>query len=160
MTPGDSRETPQWLFDQLNAEFHFTIDVAAAAKNAKCKRFRDERHSGLSADWTGEAVWCNPPFSDIEPWVRKAWASRANVVVMIVPANRTEQPWWQELIEPKRDDRGSWLVNDFPRLTTRFLPKRIHFPSPGDKTGKGHPGFGCVLLIWRNAIGTLCDSPF
>ena len=31
--------TPQWLFDHLNDEFHFTLDVAALPETAKCARY-------------------------------------------------------------------------------------------------------------------------
>lgn len=38
----DDWETPQKLFDQLNEEFHFTLDAASSDQNAKCgdKRFK------------------------------------------------------------------------------------------------------------------------
>ena len=36
--------TPQWLFDALNAEFKFTLDAAASKANAKCKRFYSMVH--------------------------------------------------------------------------------------------------------------------
>ena len=32
----DSWETPQWLFDELNAEFNFDIDLCATEENSKC----------------------------------------------------------------------------------------------------------------------------
>ena len=32
-------ETPNELFDPLNAEFGFTLDVCATVENAKCPRF-------------------------------------------------------------------------------------------------------------------------
>lgn len=32
----DEWETPQALFDELNKEFHFTLDVCATEKNRKC----------------------------------------------------------------------------------------------------------------------------
>jgi len=35
----DLWETPQLLFDQLNEEFNFDIDVCALAENAKCKNY-------------------------------------------------------------------------------------------------------------------------
>ena len=35
----DDRETPDDIFVPLNEEFHFTLDVAAAQHNAKCKRY-------------------------------------------------------------------------------------------------------------------------
>jgi len=31
-------ETPMSIFKVLDNEFHFTLDVAASAKNAKCER--------------------------------------------------------------------------------------------------------------------------
>lgn len=33
----DDWETPQALFDQLNEEFHFTLDAASNDQNAKCE---------------------------------------------------------------------------------------------------------------------------
>jgi site-specific DNA-methyltransferase (adenine-specific) len=32
----DEWETPQWLFDQLDAEFSFGFDAAATRENSKC----------------------------------------------------------------------------------------------------------------------------
>lgn len=34
----DQWATPQEVFDRLNAEFHFELDVCALPSNAKCKR--------------------------------------------------------------------------------------------------------------------------
>jgi phage N-6-adenine-methyltransferase len=64
----DDRRTPQNLFDELNNEFHFTVDVAASKDNAKLDRYYDLERSGLEVSWTGERVWCNPPFSDLRSW--------------------------------------------------------------------------------------------
>lgn len=91
---------------------------------------------------------CNPPFSLIEPWVVKAWQESAAVlIVMLLPANRMEQEWWQRLVEPRRD-RGNP-----PRLTCEFLPGRLKFLSPGEDKirANNRPPFGCCLLIWNNA---------
>ena len=55
-------ETPQWLFDKLDHEFHFTIDVASSKENHKCRRYFTEKEDGLSQDWSNEIVWCNPPY--------------------------------------------------------------------------------------------------
>ncbi len=148
----DVRETPDSLFQPLNTEFRFTLDACATNGNAKLSRYysifgfydlerneyRREESGGLSGSWAAERVWCNPPFSDITSWVRKAWLSEAELVVMLIPSTRTEQPWWQELIEPYRD-RGQGL-------TVRFLPKRPRFLKDG--VVMGSPKFGCCLLIW------------
>lgn len=55
-------ETPQWLFEKLDQEFNFTIDVCADSTNNKCKRYYTELDNALTQDWNNEVVWCNPPY--------------------------------------------------------------------------------------------------
>lgn len=57
----DLYETPQDFFDQLDAEFHFDLDVCALPENAKCKRYYTPEMDGLSQPWEG-MCWCNPPY--------------------------------------------------------------------------------------------------
>ncbi len=141
----DDRGTDPVLFATLDHRFHFTLDVAAAPHNAKCARYYTRLMDGLAQPWAGERVWCNPPYSNIRPWVEKAWAAPADLVVMLLPANRTEQGWWQELIERTRDRAGP--------LHVEFLPGRPRFVLHGN----GHdtirpnerPPFGSCLVIWE-----------
>ena len=35
----DDWETPQWLFDELDSEFHFTLDPCANVLNHKCDKY-------------------------------------------------------------------------------------------------------------------------
>ena len=143
----DERYTPRHVFKPLDEEFRFTLDVCATKESAKCPRYYSKAEDGLAKTWAYERVWCNPPFSNILPWVERAWTSGADLVVMLVPAVRTEQPWWQDHIEPYRDGR---MTGGF-ELTTRFLAGRISFGHPGNPEGAGvgSPMFGCVLLVWR-----------
>ena len=142
----DDRATHPVDFARID-ETHgpFTVDVAAAAHNTKCERFYDVDANGLGQDWTGERVWCNPPYSDIAPWVRKAWECWASTsgITMLLPANRTEQSWWQQMVEPFRDRPGSPLRTEFQRGRWRFL-------KPGDTTiePNSRPPFGVVPLTW------------
>lgn len=136
----DDRGTDPELFRKLDERFHFTVDVAASPHNAKCSRYFTVDQNGLAQSWAGERVWCNPPYSNIEPWVRKAWRENA-LIVMLLPANRTEQGWWQRWVEPCRKDG---------RLEVEFLAGRPRFVNVG-KEGIGpneRPPFGCCLLIW------------
>ena len=65
-------ETPQKLFDELNDEFRFTLDVCSTDENAKCEKHFTKEQDGLIQDWSGETVWCNPPYGrEICNWVRK-----------------------------------------------------------------------------------------
>lgn len=146
----DDRATPPELFDPLNERFRFTIDVAALPHNAKCERYFTPDDDGLARSWAGERVWCNPPHSNLRAWVSKAWEEWAScegnpeLIVMLVPANRTEQGWWQELIEPWRDRVTNPLHTEFIYGRQRFIAH--------NKTGidaNERPPYGVCLLIWE-----------
>lgn len=97
-------ETPQWLFDQLNKEFNFTLDVASSKENHKCKKYFTELENGLEQDWSNNIVWCNPPYGrDIYNWVKKASESNTTVV-MLLPA-RTDTRWFHDYIYNKAQIR-------------------------------------------------------
>jgi phage N-6-adenine-methyltransferase len=141
----DDRGTTVEVFQPLMDRYGFTVDVAAAEHNAKLSRFYTIQDDGLAQSWTGERVWCNPPYSDIRSWVEKAWtawASGTDLIVMLLPANRTEQSWWQELVEPYRDS-GRGLRVEFMRGRIRFDRPNVPIPAKGDR-----PPFGSCLLIW------------
>lgn len=138
----DDRQTAPEVFDPLHERFGFTVDVAALPHNAKLPRYFTPEQDGLEQSWAGERVWCNPPYSAIEPWVQKAWTSHAELVVMLIPANRTEQGFWQRWIEPRRDQPGGVRVE--------FLAGRMRFIAHDDDEIRpnARPPYGVCLLIW------------
>lgn len=160
----DIRETPPELFAARTAKWGpFTLDAAATHANHKARRYYTETgayvtdgidvlitngFNGLTGPWSGR-VWINPPFSDMGAWCAKCWsevaAGRVELIDFLSPATRTEQPWWQKLVEPWRDGRAT-LVPGW-RLDTDFLPKRPRFLKDG--VPMGSPKFGCVMLTWR-----------
>ncbi len=156
----DDRRTPDSVWLPLHSDHSFTVDVAASAANWKVPRHFTRETDGLAQSWRGERVWCNPPYSDIGAWVKKATEEMAmgcELVCMLLPANRTEQTWWQEYIEPWRDadlDEIRLAPPGVRELTTRFLSGRIRFgrpegaalPKKGDR-----PPFGLVVVTWRGA---------
>lgn len=147
----DDRGTPPELFDPLNARFVFTLDVAAAHHNAKCERYYTLEDDGLAQSWAGERVWCNPPYNarDLAAFTAKAWHEwerDAELIVMLVPANRPEQAWWQDNVEPFRDRPGSFLSVEFLRDRRRFIRHDLGHTTvmPNER-----PPFGVCLLIWE-----------
>ena len=90
-------ETPQFLFDGLNAEFGFEVDVCATAETAKCKRYFTKEDDGLAQQWEG-TCWMNPPYGRvIGRWMQKAFEASlvGAIVVCLVPA-RTDTRWWHK----------------------------------------------------------------
>lgn len=93
--------TPRAVFQQLHAEYRFTVDAAASAHNAKLPRYWTEYQDGLEQRWEGERVWCNPPYCEIDPWVERAITARdanaGGMVAMLLPA-RTDSRWFMRAV--------------------------------------------------------------
>lgn len=129
----DLWSTPQDLFDELNNEFHFTLDVCADESNRKCDKYYSKEQDGLSQPWIG-TVWCNPPYGrGIGQWVRRAlFASVAgNTVVMLLPA-RTDTKWFHDYIY-KRDN-----------VEIRFIKGRLKFGG-----SKNSAPFPSMIVIFK-----------
>lgn len=125
MAGHDEWQTPQRLFDILDAEFGFDLDAACTPENAKCAaRLTD----GLADAWVARTVWCNPPYSDLPTWVHRAWEQcqeQQNTVVMLIPAH-TDPKYWSEIVIQHADEvrflkgRVSFLENGLKKMSARF----------------------------------------
>jgi phage N-6-adenine-methyltransferase len=144
------RFTPRKMIAALHERFRFTIDVASDPASPAAEiigRHWTEKDDALEQSWDGERVWCNPPYDNVTAWVQKANQSVINencrLVVMLIPANRTDQPFWQRFIEPWRDRPKA-------HVWTQFVEGRVRFGSLEDPEGEraGSPLFPCVLVIW------------
>jgi site-specific DNA-methyltransferase (adenine-specific) len=92
--------TPQWLYDLLDEEFHFTLDPCANAENAKCKKYYTIKENGLLQDWSKDVVFVNPPYCGNTPaWVKKACeeSEKGSTVVMLLSA-ATGRKWFHEYV--------------------------------------------------------------
>jgi len=124
-------ETPRWLFEELDGEFHFTLDACARPTNAKCRAYLTRQDDALSTLWIG-SVFCNPPYGrDIGRWIRWAWISARNgaMVVLLVPAS-TDTGWWHDFCM-----RGE----------VRFIRSRLYFGPGEDKRSP----FASAVVVFR-----------
>lgn len=95
-TGNNNMSTPQWFFDKLNEVFHFTLDPCADAINKKCSLYYTEKENGLTKNWGGQTVFCNPPYSrktktkaGQEDFIYKCmteWKENNVTSVMLIPA--------------------------------------------------------------------------
>ena len=117
MSDRDSWETPQWLFDWLDKKYRFNLDVAATEKNRKCLDHMEVDNSegrdcGLKFPWLPwnflkghgnfSRVFCNPPYSNIMPWLVKAKSEveedNCEVAVFILPQDLSTK-WGKFCVE-------------------------------------------------------------
>ena len=128
--------TPAWLFERLNAEFGFAVNVCANSDNALCPEFYDTERDALSMVWCG-AVFMNPPYGrELGAWMRKAVisASEGATIVALVPA-RTDVAWWHRyalrgeirFIRGRLGFAGAKHSAPFPSVVVVLGPRR----SPG-----------------------------
>lgn len=129
-------ETPTAFFKALDAEFHFTLDPCATHENAKCKRYYTIEDDGLTQNWGGERVFCNPPYGrKIKDWVKKCYLESRTpdtIVVMLIPA-RTDTSYFHDLIYGKAE--------------IRFIRGRLHF-----NDAKAGAPFPSMVVIYRSAV--------
>lgn len=95
----DERATPPELFNPLNEEFHFDIDVCAFKWNTKLPRYFSPFENGLKQKWAPLKCFMNPPYSEIKVWLNKARteAEQGALVVAILPCDSSTR-WFHEYI--------------------------------------------------------------
>ena len=144
----DEWGTPQWLFDKLDEEFGFDLDVCASKENHKCPHYFDIEDDGLKQNWN-ERNFCNPPYSNQLPWGIKAagQASHGKLTVMLAMCDTSTNFF-------------SYCVSHADQI--RLLTHRIQFEG-----AKGSPRFASMIVVfgsriwqpklYRNAEITLAD---
>ena len=128
-------ETPLDFYEELNQEFGFTLDPCASKENHKCDKYYTKKENGLIQDWSGETVFCNPPYSakEQDAWVKKCFEeSKKATVVMLIPA-RTDTKRFHEYILPHAEIRflrgrltfvGAKDPAPFPNMIVIFRPQK------------------------------------
>ena len=99
--------TPDDFFRALDTEFHFTLDPCSTDDNAKCAKHYTKAQDGLAQDWTGERVFCNPPYGrEMPKWIAKCaeHGMRGGLAVMLIPA-RTDTRAFHDYIYHKAEIR-------------------------------------------------------
>jgi phage N-6-adenine-methyltransferase len=130
----DDYATPQAFFDELNREFHFTLDVCANGENAKCARYFSREQDGLKHPWRG-VIWCNPPYGkEIPYWVQKAFEASlyGATCVCLVPARLGTQ-WWVRYVKRASEIREPPTRLRFgqSKSTAQFFSVVVIFRPPG-----------------------------
>lgn len=133
----DSARTPRYLFEWLNDMFTFSIDLCASHDNALCPVYYTAEQDALIQPWHQyRAGFCNPPYSDTQPWMMKAIAEAAHgfTTVMVLPSPRGQLY------------AGSCLYGVASEI--RHIIGRVSFLDP-----RGHPMVGntngTIVAVYR-----------
>ncbi len=151
----DLWQTPRWLFNELNKEFNFEIDLCATYSNKKARFYGDyfklnvlyelvtissaEEYTKCYPPKKVGACFMNPPYSNPLPFITKAYKdSKLCRIVCLIKADTSTKTWgvfWDyETNKPK------------PGCEIRFLPKRLKFER-GGVPSKNCANFPSAVII-------------
>jgi len=125
------------LFQKLNEEFNFDLDVCATSENTKCELFYSPEQDSFSMPWNVKDpvttfAWMNPPYGkEIKDWIAKADAETINnVVTVALLPSRTDIKWFHDYIYKKHE--------------IRFIKGRLKFVG-----GEGPAPFPSMFVIFK-----------
>ena len=146
----DDWETPQELFNQLTDEFRFNWDAAADKLNCKVSGecYFSENDDALINDWNvfgiETVVFCNPPYSKWQKFVKKAHEQSEKFPITIV------------MLLPARTDTKAFhnYIYNNPNVEIRFIKGRLKFEIDGkpvlDKNNKPQSApFPSMIVIFK-----------
>lgn len=118
----DHWKTPRAVYQTLDAEFRFDFDPCPTRPD----------FDGLTVDW-GQSSFCNPPYSKLKAWIRKAHAeaSKGKTVVLLIPSRTDTQAWHECAMQADE---------------IRFIRGRLYFDDGG-----GRAPFPSAIVIFRGA---------
>lgn len=143
-------KTPTWIVNKLlgivNIAF-FDMDVCCSEENIPAKfHVINGLYNGLTIDWYGNC-FLNPPFKQTRYWLRKAYSEfmkKRNIeIFMVLPADRMETKYYQELI----------IKNPFCLFA--FLPQKIGFVIPGQEQEIPKPSQKIMIAIFSREVWQL-----
>lgn len=150
----NDRFTKRELIQQLHQRFRFTVDAfghGSAPAGKVIGRFYTVKDDAFEQDFTEERVFSNAPWDEhLAEAVRLAHEQvekGCELWVHLMPANRTEQPFWHRYIEPYRPDRGGAGVR------VEFIETRESYGNPDDPEGldSRQPNMPSCLVIWEGS---------
>jgi len=143
----DEARTPVSLFKKLDDRFHFAVDLACTKDN--CLTYSGifhETHDSLNEDWKRviemghvkgvNLAWgyCNPPYSNPEPFVTKAFEESlfGAKIAMLLPADISTR-WFDQCMEA-----AEWIR----------IRGRVVFRNPDGTRMGGAPKFPSIAVVF------------
>lgn len=150
----DEWQTPRELYNKLDEEFHFDLDVACNKNNCLCLQgnFHELYDSLNVSDWYSffdngaqnmdPTCWMNPPYSrgNLDKFCKKAFeeSQKGCTVVGLLKMDHSTK-WFKNWIYGKAHE-------------VRLCSKRVQFIDP--ETGKKgqSPNFTSIIVVWKPGL--------
>lgn len=169
----DNWQTPQDLFDVLNKEFNFDIDLCATRDNKTCIYYCSDflndkyRHEsdimfGHVSDFQSmiknrhPTCFMNPPYSNPKPFIEKAWEDSKHCKIVCLVKCDPSTKWWATFWEYGRNTRcGNCLTLRDGKYLDSFSDNG-HWLDGGAYCGKwvkySDPKPGCEVRFFPKRI--------
>ena len=124
----DKWATPASIYDPLHEEFKFDYDPCTI-------EWKEGDADGLTTEW-GQSTFCNPPYSKVAVWIKKAYDewNKGKTVVMLINAI-TDTRAFHDYIYNKAE--------------LRFIRGRICFINPNEPDKKQPNPKSSMLVIFK-----------
>lgn len=147
-----------WLRSKAGVDA-WDLDVAGCTESHRAEYFYtlERSEDGLTHAWSLPRIFCNPPWSCIEPWIERGIDTMhtefdVDVIGYLLPL-RTHMRWWQKWIEPRRDSQVLVVPGTAKcyRVDVHHPPTRFRYGCPGNPRGVGvpEPNFQTVGIVFR-----------
>jgi phage N-6-adenine-methyltransferase len=145
----DQWETPRWIFDYLDKRFNFIVDVCATKENSKCPFFIEDalienvcwsflaKSAQQVSDFEESFIdtgigsyFMNPPYSDSEPFIRRAWEESNNYQVVCLLKSDPSTQWWGIFWDYSTQQPKAGCRIEYPGYTHLNRGRRVKFDPP------------------------------
>lgn len=158
-TPADARDewrSPRFVFDFMDRRFDFCVDLAASHSNALCPVYITKDENSLAQDWSRFAGpgFCNPPYSNIDPWLAKGVEEARNGFTSVFL-----------ILAPNGEERYGKYVFDVASEVIS-ITGRLAYLKPAGAAVSGNTRGSCLVVyrghdlgntryshVWRDSMG-------
>lgn len=161
--------TPPQVFNNLHKEFVFLADTACTYENKLCPvGFTEHNDSLLGAPWLDRLkdsytyiggnsyVWCNPPYSNISPWIDKAIEAQRDGLGTVMLLNQdTSVGWFYKALQYVSEIR---FITGSEKEGGGFAGGRLAFLDENGKPASGNNKPQFILIFNPFKIGAQVTS--
>lgn len=138
MSVRDTWCTPDEVYSYYRRLYPYTLDVCASDSNTKLPDYFTEQNSALLGDWsTHQHAWCNPPYSNILPFVERAvYFKDTTETSFLVPLDSSTK-WFKLALANAKDVR-------------LIVGGRIQFIPPAGVVASSNNKASCLIHIGQD----------